>query len=139
MTVRSSLRGFLLVGACAGAVGCAYVTQSEVDEALDADGDGWLIDEDCDPVNKNVFPSAPDRRGDGCDADCGVEIDIDGDDWPDAADCGPNDPAAWPCSDAEVVGDGIDLDCDGNDGKRSDDCLGDDPDFPDAMENPCSS
>lgn len=121
------------------AAACAYVTRDEVDAVLDADGDGWLVGEDCDEQNAAVYPGAPDLRGDGCDADCAAEADIDGDDWPDEADCGPNDPAAWPCSDEEEPGDGIDLDCDGADGRRDDDCPTADPDHADAPENPCQA
>jgi hypothetical protein len=121
------------------AAACAYVTRDEVDAALDADGDGWAVGDDCDPDNPDVYPGAPDLRGDGCDADCGDESDIDGDDWPDVADCGPNDPRAYPCSPHEVDGDGVDLDCDGLDGRRSDRCEGADPGFEDAPENPCSA
>ncbi len=110
--------------------GCAYVNRSEYETYWDADGDGYAIDEDCDDDNPNVFPFAPDFRGDGCDADCGEELDSDNDDWPDVADCDPNDPDIFPCSDMEEPGDGIDHDCDGADGVRDDACPSDDPDFP---------
>lgn len=114
--------------------GCAYMTQAEFDEARDPDGDGWPVGEDCanDAVDgaENVYPSAPDVRGDGCDADCGATPDADGDDWPDDADCGPNDPAMHPCSGAEVEGDGIDHDCDGQDAVRADACPTLDPTWP---------
>ncbi len=79
--------------------GCTYISQSEFDELYwDADGDSWSFEEDCDDNNPNIYPGAPDMRGDGCDADCGAEPDFDQDDWPDDADCDPQDPDTYPCS-----------------------------------------
>jgi hypothetical protein len=120
-------------------VGCAYVSREEYLAYWDADEDGWPLDEDCAPDDPAVYPYGPDRRGDGCDSDCGTEPDADGDDWPDAADCGPDDPAVHPCSPAEVDGDGEDADCDGDDGVRTDTCPGVDPDFPDAPALTCGA
>ena len=119
---------------CALLASCAYVTKEEFDALRDADGDGWPLDEDCDDNNGQIYPFAPDLRGDGCDADCGREKDTDNDDWPDKADCNAGDPDAHPCSDAEVEGDGIDHDCDGRDGVRTDLCPQDDPDFDSAPD-----
>jgi len=111
--------------------GCVYVTKAEFESYWDQDGDGWPLDDDCDDQNPDIFPGAPDLRGDGCDADCGREPDMDGDDWPDLADCNAEDPLIHPCSDEEVAGDGIDHDCDGHDEIRADACRGTDPDFVD--------
>lgn len=108
-------------------VGCAYVSRAELDARYDADGDGFAFDEDCDDGSDQVYPGAPDVRGDGCDADCGFEPDADGDDWPDAADCAPDDPEIFPCSAREVDGDEVDHDCDGFDAARSDACPVEDP------------
>jgi hypothetical protein len=109
---------------------CAYVTRDEYLRAWDADGDGWPLGRDCAPHDPDIFPGAPDRRGDGCDTDCGLEPDADGDDWPDKADCRPQDPHGFPCSPWEVDGDKVDLDCDGLDGIRTTACPTDDPDYP---------
>ena len=119
-------------------MGCAYVTKGEYLEVWDEDGDGWPLDEDCAPNDPNVYPFAPDPRGDGCDSDCGREPDEDEDDWPDKTDCDQSNPAIHPCSTVEVEGDGIDHDCDGLDGIRTDTCAGTDPDFPDAEPLDCS-
>lgn len=119
--------------------GCAYVSREEYLGYWDADGDGWPLDEDCAPDDPEIYPFAPDPRGDGCDSDCGSEPDADGDDWPDAADCGPDDPKIHPCSPEEVAGDDTDSDCDGADGPRTDTCAGTDPDFPDAQPMECGS
>ena len=129
----------LTVALCISLAGCVYVTRAEYDDFWDADGDGWPLDEDCDDNDPDVYPFAPDLRGDGCDADCGEELDSDGDDWPDLADCGPNDPDSHPCSTAEVDGDGVDNDCDGRDAIRTDDCPNADPDFEDAPVLECGS
>ncbi len=109
---------------------CAYVTRAEYQELWDADGDGYPIGDDCDDDNRNIYPFAPDYRGDGCDADCGAEADDDGDDWPNSADCDPSDPDIHPCSDLERPGDEIDHDCDGSTDVRTTSCPSDDPDFP---------
>lgn len=125
------MRWIAAFGLAAALGGCAYVSKKEFLTAWDADGDGWPEPEDCAPDDPEIFPYALDRRGDGCDTDCGTEPDSDGDDWPDAADCFPDDPDAYPCSPSDVDGDDLDTDCGGQDGLRTDTCLGLDPDFPD--------
>lgn len=37
---------------------------------VDADGDGWPADEDCDDTRAQVYPGAPDAPDDGIDSDC---------------------------------------------------------------------
>ena len=113
-------RCILLPSLLAVLTGCVWVSADEFDAAWDADGDGWGIDQDCDDTNIDVYPGAPDFRGDGCDADCGNEFDADGDDWPDIADCDPDDASIYPCADGDVEGDGVDQDCDGLDTPRAD-------------------
>ena len=122
-----------LVAISLGLAGCPYMTKSEFDEAWDNDGDGFGIDEDCDDTRAWIYPGAPDFRGDGCDADCGVELDTDGDDWPDDSDCAVEDPDIFPCA-PETVGDGLDSDCGGatledpeGDDIRETGCRGEDP------------
>ena len=122
--------------------GCGYMTQKRYDELWDWDEDGFGVGEDCNDAEPEIYPWAPDVRGDGCDADCGKEPDADGDDWPDDADCAPDDPDVFPCNPAETDNDGVDSDCDGNDGVRTIACSdapgidqnhGLDPDFPPAF------
>lgn len=133
--VGTPLRPAALAALWFGLAGCFYVTREEYDAAWDADGDGWPLDEDCAVDDPAIHPFAPDRRGDGCDSDCGGEPDADLDDWPDGADCDPADPAIHPCA-PDVDGDGVDADCDGHDGPRTDPCVGEDPAFPGAAPIP---
>jgi hypothetical protein len=108
--------------------GCIWIGDAEYGGYWDGDEDGWLLGEDCADDHPDIYPFAPDRRGDGCDADCGRESDADGDDWPDDADCAPDDKDVYPCAEDDEGGE--DLDCDGDPGPRTDACEGYDPDFP---------
>lgn len=111
----------------ASLAGCAYVSRDDYLKYWDTDGDGWPLGEDCAPDDPLVYPYAPDRRGDGCDTDCGTEPDQDGDDWPDLADCAPDDATIFPCAPDDAAA--PDQDCDGLDGPRVDACPGEDPDY----------
>ena len=94
---------------------CAYITKDEFKDQWDADGDGWPADEgDCNDNDADINPGAPDRRGDGCDADCGTTLDSDNDDWPDDNDCEPDNPDAYPCAVEDEDDTAIDYDCDGD-------------------------
>ena len=116
--------------------GCFYATRADFDEAWDRDGDGWPLGEDCAPFDANIYPGAPDSRGDGCDADCSTESDRDNDDWPDDSDCEPDDPNVFPCAE-DVANDGVDSDCDGLDTPRVDVCpIGEGPILGEDCGNP---
>ena len=119
---------------------CVYISRSDYDTLYwDADADGWSFEEDCDDQNANIYPGAPDARGDGCDADCGAETDADGDDWPAAADCDDQNASIHPCSADEEDGDDVDSDCDGSDDVRTDTCNTEDPDTADAPSIPAKA
>ena len=83
---------------------------------MDADGDGWTPEEDCDDGDPTVHPDAPDAFGDEVDQDCdGVDgVDADGDgvasEESGGSDCDDGDPSVSPLE-AEVCGNHRDEDC----------------------------
>jgi hypothetical protein len=89
-------------------------------EPVDADGDGFAADVDCDDNNPLIHPNASDLWYDGVDQDCAGNSDFDADgDGFDAFDYGGED-----CDDTnssiylgapEIPEDHIDQDCDGID------------------------
>ena len=90
----------------------------QVDEVLgvDADGDGYTSDVDCDDTESAAFPGNT-EIADGIDNDCDGSIDefvidTDGDGFPTETDCDDTNLAVNPNA-IEVVGDGIDNNCDG--------------------------
>lgn len=133
-----SVRDVLAMVLCLSLGGCAWISNDEYLSSWDKDGDGWGVADDesadpstfdCDDDDASVFPYAEDVRGDGVDADCGMEPDADGDDWPDAVDCDDSDPDIYPCSPTESENDDVDSDCDGLTTRRTDDCNTADPDY----------
>jgi hypothetical protein len=129
----------LMLGACAGGTADTADT-AEVDERwVDADGDGYVADQDCDDQDPASFPGGTEYC-DGADNDCDGVVDDnamdtmawyadnDGDGYgnaldhqlscrqpsgrvSDARDCDDNDASIHP--DASESADGIDNDCDG--------------------------
>lgn len=103
-----------IAGQPAGDAGCHVFSLPVVDQ----DDDGFPAGEDCDDLNNQVFPGAPDVA-DGIDNDCDnlvdedvVEIDADMDGFPASEDCDDTDPSVFPG--AQDVADNIDNDCDGD-------------------------
>ncbi len=91
-------------------------------DTIDADGDVWRAEEDCDDTNPNVHPSAQELWYDDVDQDCASDSDWDADGdgfdawWrPDGTGDDCDDTLATVNPDAEERWyDGIDDDCDGN-------------------------
>ncbi len=80
---------------------------------VDADGDGWPSDQDCDDGDPNTYPGAPEFC-DGVDRNCNgiVWEDMDSDGWPCNLDCDDANPNTYPGA-PEICGDALDNDCDG--------------------------
>ena len=86
---------------------------------VDADGDGWDVDEDCDDEQPLVYPNAPEACN-GLDDDCdsivddGFDVDLDGhtdaDACADGTDCDDSDADINP--DADELCDSLDNNCD---------------------------
>ena len=92
------------------------------DAPVDADGDGFYEEDDCDDTNSAVYPGASEIPYNGLDDDCDEttpDDDLDGDGFLEADDCDDLDAATNP--DATEVCDGLDNDCNG----EEDDAVGD--------------
>ena len=87
--------------------------------AVDADGDGYTVDEDCDDGNPDVHPGAEEICDDLPDNDCdGVEdatdVDQDGDGHSECdGDCNEYNSAVFPGAEQTCFDDILDNDCDG--------------------------
>ena len=130
----------VLLGACGGKEGdsgVTYIAPSDTadteppcDLTTDADCDGVLDADDCDPNDPTVYPGATEIPYDGADNDClgdGDLTDVDGDGYDSdrvgGEDCNDGDPAAYPG--APETCNGRDDDCDGfptTPEEESDDC-----------------
>ena len=101
------------------------VEESSDTAPVDADGDGYTADEDCDDNDDKVFPGAHEVWYDGEDWDCAGDDDYDADadghrhENYDGDDCDDQEPTVHPGAD-EVACDDIDQDCDGQDSTDAD-------------------
>ena len=97
---------------------------NDLADPIDADGDGFPIEADCDDADRAVYPGAPERC-DGRDQDCDGIIDegfdLDGDGWNTGLDAGCAALGPTDCDDGDdsvnpaavETCDGRDQDCDG--------------------------
>jgi hypothetical protein len=95
---------------------------------VDADGDGYNSDVDCDDADTVVNPGATEVLYNGIDDDCNAAtsdtaVDADGDGYNSDVDCDDNDPDINPDA-CDIKGDGIDQDCDGADRTKGKPCPG---------------
>ncbi len=120
---------------------------------VDADGDGYLSQVDCNDQDVATHPGAEDVPVDGVDQDCDggdattttASVDADGDGFPAAVDCNDNDASVYPGA-ADPSGDGVDQDSNGvdnppeadgdGDGHANETYAGDDCDDSDASVHP---
>jgi len=92
----------------------------DVCSPVDADGDGFSVDEDCNDNNAGINPNAAEICGNGVDENCdGVDdvcppADADGDGFSVNVDCNDNNAGINPNA-VEICGNGIDENCDGVD------------------------
>ncbi|MCB9764220.1 MAG: hypothetical protein H6739_30895 [Alphaproteobacteria bacterium] len=90
------------------------VTDDTGGEVVDADGDGFSVDEDCNDADAAINPGATEVPYDGVDNDCDAataDDDLDGDGFPLNVDCDDTDADTHPG--ATEVCNGEDDDCDG--------------------------
>ncbi|MCB9762214.1 MAG: hypothetical protein H6739_20610 [Alphaproteobacteria bacterium] len=108
------LPAFCLLLALAACKDKPPIDETGADGPVDADGDGFDTEVDCDDSDGSVHPGATEQPYDGVDNDCDpetVDDDLDGDGFVSAEDCDDADGAVNP--DAAERCDGVDNDCDG--------------------------
>jgi hypothetical protein len=86
-------------------------------DLIDIDNDGWGAGQwgyDCDDLNPEAWPGAPERWYDGVDQSCngGDDFDADRDGYPTPEDCDDADEATHPGA-VDLPEDGVDQDCGG--------------------------
>ena len=100
----------------------SFTDDSSPPEAVDADGDSYFEDEDCDDQNNTVYPGATEVPYNGVDDDCDEatpDDDLDGDGYGIDEDCDDGDETVNPG--ATEACNGVDDDCNG----EIDDAVGD--------------
>ncbi len=108
---------FLIILACGESKETDTADSAAVEE-VDADGDGFSEEEDCDDFNPSVYPGASDAVGDDKDQNCdGLDgVDSDGDGYASegsgGTDCDDSSAQINP-SQLDECGDSLDNDCDG--------------------------
>ncbi len=94
-------------------------TDDDDSAAVDADGDGYTVEDDCDDTNAAVHPGAEEICDDIADNDCdGIEdetdVDQDGDGYTECGgDCNEYNAAVFPEAEQTCFDDILDNDCDG--------------------------
>ena len=113
---RSVLRSLVALGALVFGVGCPGEKGSATPEPVDADGDGYGVDEDCDDGDAGVHPGVDEVWYDGVDQNCDglSDYDADGDgtyvDGIGADDCDDFDPEVYE-NETDIMALGIGPDC----------------------------